>query len=145
MHCKHGDKADQRFHFSCVAKLNLVREPGVEFLFAKFIKQVLPALQLDADPSNFHQSEQVASLRIPLRKCQQQRCGWLYPTGSGGRFEMMESNQQWYYMYYQDLSETSLLYFLFFSHGGSMQASVGSFWTMLGGSEVNLERALVSA
>ena len=114
MHCKHGDKADQRFHFSCVAKLNLVREPGVEFSFAKFSKQVLPALQLDADPSNFHQSEQVASLRIPLRKCQQQRCGWLYPTGSGGRFEMMESNQQWYYMYYQDLSETSLLYFLFF-------------------------------
>ena len=65
---------------------------------------------------------------------------WLYPTGSGGRFEMMESNHHWYY---QDLKRDHDIFFL--SHDGSVQASVGSFWTMLGGSEVNLERALVSA
>lgn len=33
-HCKHGDKADERLHFSCLAKLNPlnpVRGPGVVF------------------------------------------------------------------------------------------------------------------
>lgn len=43
------------------------------------------AFRLDADPCNFRKSEQVPSLRIPLRKCRQRRCAWLYPTGSGVR------------------------------------------------------------
>lgn len=35
---------------------------------------------------------------------------WLYPTGSGGRFEMMESNHHWYY---QDLKRDRYIFFSF--------------------------------